>query len=47
VRHPKFGLGRIKEIQLNGEDTKVVVQFNNGSQKTLFLKYANLESLDF
>lgn len=47
VRHPKFGLGRIKEIQFNGEDTKVVVQFNNGSQKTLFLKYANLESLDF
>ncbi len=47
VRHPKFGLGRIKDIQPNGEDTKVVVQFNTGSQKTLFLKYANLESLDF
>ena len=47
IRHPKFGLGRIKEIFPNGEDTKVIIQFNNGPQKTLFLKYANLENLDF
>jgi DNA helicase-2/ATP-dependent DNA helicase PcrA len=47
VRHPQFGLGRIKEIYPNGADTKALIQFNNGPQKTLFLQYAKLENLDF
>ena len=47
VRHPKLGLGRIQELIPSRENAKVIVQFNSGSRKTLVLKYAKLETLDF
>ena len=47
VRHPKFGIGRIKEIGPRLQNCTVTVQFTGGSQKTLVLKYAHLEKLDF
>jgi DNA helicase-2/ATP-dependent DNA helicase PcrA len=47
VRHPKMGLGRIQELIPSQENSKVIVQFNSGSRKTLVLKYAKLEKLDF
>ena len=47
VRHPKMGLGRIYEIMPSRNNSRVVVQFTNGSRKTLVLQYAKLEVLDF
>ena len=47
VRHPKLGLGRIETIMPSRENSRVVIQFNTGSRKTLVVKYANLEPLDF
>lgn len=47
VRHPKLGVGRIQEVISLRENSKVVVQFTTGGRKTLVLKYANLEKLDY
>ncbi len=47
VRHPTFGLGRIRELEETGEQrTRAVVQFNEAGQKTLILEYAALEVID-
>ena len=46
VRHPTLGVGRIIEITPARENSKAVVQFINGSRKTLVLKYAHLEAMD-
>jgi DNA helicase-2/ATP-dependent DNA helicase PcrA len=44
VRHEKFGIGTI--MQLNGiwPDTKAEIAFNPGGLKTLLLKFARLEA---
>ena len=47
VRHSRFGLGRVLRINPPRHQPTVVVQFNTGSCKTLDLRYANLEHLDF
>ncbi|MBN2376535.1 MAG: UvrD-helicase domain-containing protein [Sedimentisphaerales bacterium] len=46
VRHPKFGLGRVKSISSDREHCFVVIQFNTGARKTLDLQYAKLDILD-
>ena len=47
VRHPQFGIGRIREIEEMGEQrTRAVVQFNQAGQKTLILEFARLEAMD-
>ena len=44
VRHGKFGLGRIREIQSSGEQqTRAIVQFTKAGEKTLILEFAHLE----
>jgi len=45
VRHPKWGLGRIQEVMPSRENSRVLVQFVNGTRMTLVLKYAKLEAL--
>jgi DNA helicase-2/ATP-dependent DNA helicase PcrA len=43
VRHPTFGLGRIREMSQSGKNTRVVVDFNTAGRKTLVLEYAKLQ----
>ncbi len=45
VRHPSLGTGRIENVMPAGEDTRVLVQFDNGPRITLMLKLARLEPL--
>ncbi|MCI0499364.1 MAG: UvrD-helicase domain-containing protein [Planctomycetales bacterium] len=45
VEHAKFGLGRVKEFLDMGEDSIVVVRFNNGNTKSLMVKYAKLQRI--
>ncbi len=45
VRHPKFGVGRVKSIEGMDEDQKATVVFQNGGVKRLKVRYANLEIL--
>lgn len=42
VRHPEWGVGRIRERIGNGEETKVVVVFPGIGTKKLLVKYAHL-----
>ena len=47
VRHPMFGIGRIREIEETGEQrTRAVVQFNQVGQKTFYLEYVRLEVIE-
>jgi len=46
VRHKSFGLGRVKEFIDMGENSVVVVKFNDGQTKSLMLKYANLSKVN-
>ncbi len=43
VRHPSFGIGRIKASEGTGDDEKVVVSFDTIGIKRLSVKYARLE----
>ncbi len=43
VRHAKFGLGRIAEVDETPVQAKAVVDFNEAGRKTLILEYAKLE----
>jgi len=45
VRHPSFGLGRVKEFVDMGENSIVVVEFRTGQTKSLAVKYANLSKV--
>lgn len=46
VMHRKFGLGIVMEFTDMGENSLIVVRFNNGQTKTLMLKYANLSIVE-
>jgi DNA helicase II / ATP-dependent DNA helicase PcrA len=46
VEHNMFGKGIILESYGLGEDTKIVVDFENGYKKTLMVLYANLTILE-
>ena len=46
VRHPQFGLGRVKEVTPMGAHTRAKVDFNTAGRKTLILQYARLERAD-
>ncbi len=43
IRHSRFGLGKILEIDNTGESDRIIVQFNAVGTKTLLLKYAKFE----
>jgi DNA helicase-2/ATP-dependent DNA helicase PcrA len=43
VRHGKFGVGTIRNIEGKGDDRKAVVWFNSVGQKKLLLRFAGLE----
>ena len=47
VRHPSLGIGRIEKLMPAQNNNRVVVQFKSGARKTLVLKYARLERLDY
>ena len=42
VEHPKFGFGKVKDIQSTGTDRKAVIDFDNLGEKTLILSFAKL-----
>ena len=42
VRHPKFGVGVIEQIETLMSDHKLVVRFEDGEHKTLLAKFAKL-----
>jgi DNA helicase-2/ATP-dependent DNA helicase PcrA len=43
VRHGKFGVGTIRDIEGRGDQQKAVVWFNSVGQKKLLLRFAGLE----
>jgi DNA helicase-2/ATP-dependent DNA helicase PcrA len=43
VRHPKYGIGTILEIEGEGEDRKLTVSFQDYGAKKLLERYANLQ----
>tara|TARA_B100001123_G_C15337478_1_gene1033422 strand:- start:480 stop:2717 length:2238 start_codon:yes stop_codon:yes gene_type:complete len=43
VRHPKFGLGTVVDVEQLVDDTKLVVRFQSVGTKTLRAKFAKLE----
>jgi DNA helicase-2/ATP-dependent DNA helicase PcrA len=43
VRHSKYGLGTIIEIEGEGEDRKLTVSFQDYGAKKLIERYANLQ----
>lgn len=45
VKHREFGLGRILERSGSGDDTKIIVLFENGQWKKLLVKYAPIERI--
>ncbi|GIX06906.1 MAG: hypothetical protein KatS3mg115_1309 [Candidatus Poribacteria bacterium] len=45
VLHPRFGAGRVLRVEGQGESGKVVVQFEDGQEKTLLVGYARLKPL--
>lgn len=43
VRHPKYGIGTILQVEGEGEDRKLTVSFQDFGPKKLLERYANLE----
>lgn len=46
IEHQRFGAGTIIEIDKSQTDHKIVVEFNNVSQRTLLLKYARFKLIE-
>lgn len=46
IKHKMFGEGHIVERIGDGDNTKLVVEFDSGDTKTLLLKFAKLQILD-
>ncbi len=45
VKHPRFGFGKITDLEGNGPNKKAVIAFENVGEKKLLLKFAKLEKL--
>jgi hypothetical protein len=45
VKHPHFGLGRVKELSGKGTLARATVVFERFGEKTLVLKYAGLKAV--
>jgi len=45
VRHEEFGLGRILERSGSGDDTKIIVLFENGQWRKFLVKYAPIKKI--
>ncbi len=45
VRHEEFGLGRILERSGSGDDTKIIVLFENGQWRKFLVKYAPIKRI--
>lgn len=45
IEHPKFGRGTVLEVLDTGQDTRIVVRFDNAGCKTLLLKFAKFTIL--
>ncbi len=43
IRHIRFGLGEITDINVTGSDTKIIVNFEDNGTRTLLLKFAKFE----
>jgi DNA helicase-2/ATP-dependent DNA helicase PcrA len=43
VRHPKYGIGTILEVEGEGEDRKLTISFQDYGAKKLLERYANLQ----
>lgn len=46
IEHERFGFGRIVSLDGIGSSSKAVVEFDDGSRKTLMLKYAKIRVVD-
>lgn len=46
IEHQKFGIGRIVQIDGNGENTKATVDFRNSGRRQLLLKFAKFKVLE-
>lgn len=45
VRHEEFGLGKILERSGSGDDTKIIVLFENGQWRKFLVKYAPIKRI--
>lgn len=45
VEHPRFGAGEILVLEGDIDDLKATVRFDNGDEKKLLIKFANLKAL--
>jgi DNA helicase-2/ATP-dependent DNA helicase PcrA len=43
VRHSKFGVGTVIEVEGDGEDRRLTVSFQDYGPKKLLERYANLQ----
>ena len=46
VRHPRIGIGRIEQVMPDGENSRLIVNFEMGARVTLEVKLARLEILE-
>ena len=46
IRHPRFLNGVIERIDTDSPDTRIEVSFDDGSRRTLLLKFARFTILD-
>lgn len=46
IRHQRFGVGTVREIQGTGLDTKATVEFENVGTKQLLLRFSKFDLLD-
>ncbi len=45
VRHPKWGIGVVRDCYSDGDEQKVMINFPNIGVKKLVLRFANLEKI--
>ena len=43
VFHERFGKGEVKQIELDGENSRATISFNNSGEKKVLLKFAKLK----
>lgn len=46
IKHSRFGLGEITDVDSSGDDAKIIVRFSKVGTKTLLLKYAKFEIIN-